>query len=348
MQGENVFVNSYAAPIDVATFTADDFTEGVERTFYLFNSGSWNQWNAGEADASNLGSNGDDTPGHYCAIPVLAAGLFDSRYDITTIPPMQGVYVVTQTDGAAIRLNYQKHVWNAQSVRMNEPMRAPRRVSDTPSVQRRLRLCLNSGHSGADRIYLLEDSLYSAAYDNGFDALKQLADGLANLYINDPFGKTEVSATNRIDSTFVGFLAGEDSLYTLTATSLIGDSLYLLDTANDSLLALSEGMRYAFSALPHTDHPSRFRILTNRPEAPAPAVPTAVVSAVAKPTICVDRECIRLSGIVGTQSVALYSVSGQLLYSTVIQGVGVIRVADMPRGVYVLRVGDMATKVVLN
>ena len=355
MKGENVFVNSYAAPIDVATFTADDFSEGVERTFYLFNSGSWNQWNAGEADASNLGSNGDDTPGHYCAIPVLAAGQFDSRYDITTIPPMQGVYVVAQTDGATIRLNYQKHVWNAQSVRMNEPMRAPHRVSDTASVvsgtasvQRRLRLCLNSGHSGADRIYLLEDSLYSAAYDNGFDALKQLADGLANLYINDPFGKTEVSATNRIDSTFVGFLAGEDTLYTLTATSLIGDSLYLLDTANDSLVALSEGMRYTFSALPHTDHPSRFRILTRRPEAPAPAVPSAILSVVTTPTICVDRECVRLSGIVGTQSVALYSVGGKLLYSAAIQGVGVIRVGDMPCGVYVLRVGDMATKVVLN
>lgn len=355
MQGENVFVNSYAAPIDVATFTADDFSEGVERTFYLFNSGSWNQWNAGESDGSNLGSNGDDTPGHYCAIPVLAAGQFDSHYDITTIPPMQGVYVVAQTDGATIRLNYQKHVWNARSARMNEPMRAPRRVSDTlsvvsdmPSVERRLRLCLNSPHSGADRIYLLEDSLYSAAYDNGFDALKQLADGLANLYINDAFGKTEVSATNRIDSTFVGLLAGEDSLYTLTATSLIGDSLYLLDTANDSLVALSEGMRYAFSARPHTDNPSRFRVLTCRPEAPAPAVPSAVVSAVVQPTIGVDKECIRLSGIVGTQSVALYSAGGQLLYSAAIQGVGVIRVADMPRGVYVLRVGDMATKVVLN
>ena len=61
-----------------------------------------------------------------------------------------------------------------------------------------------------------------------------------------------------------------------------------------------------------------------------------------------DRECVRLSGIVGTQSVALYSVGGKLLYSAAIQGVGVIRVGDMPRGVYVLRVGDMATKVVLN
>lgn len=347
MKGENVFVNSYAAPIDVATFTEEDFTEGVERTFYLFNSGSWNQWNEGESDASNLGSNGDDTPGHYCAIPVLVASQFDSRYDITTIPPMQGVYVVAKTDGATIRLNYRKHIWNTQSTDMNRPMRAPRHASATPSVQRRLRLCLNSQHSGADRIYIFEDSLYSAAYDNGFDAIKQLAEGLANLYINDSFGLTEVSATDHIDSTFVGFLAGEDTRYTLTSTSLIGDSLFLLDTENDSLIALAEDTRYTFDAVPHTDNPCRFRVLTNRPEAPAPLVPTAASAAPAY-TVYMTGGAICLSGISGEQPVSLYSAGGFLVYSSVVQDNGTIPVSSMPCGMYILRVGDFVAKIILH
>ena len=188
--GDNVFANSYAAPIDVKNFTVEDFDEGIERTFYLFNAGSWNQWNAGEADGTNLGKNGDDTPGHYCAIPVLLASQYDDRYDITTIPPMSGVYVVATTDGATIHLNYGKHVWHAQGV-LNEPMRAQQR--HTGVAARRLRVQVNSAHSGADRIYLFEDATYSADYDNGYDAVKQVADGLANLYAGTPFGKAEVA-----------------------------------------------------------------------------------------------------------------------------------------------------------
>lgn len=58
---------------------------------------------------------------------------------------------------------------------MNEPMRVQRHGSDV--AERRLRVQVNSSHSGADRIYLFEDTLYSEGYDNGYDVIKQVADG---------------------------------------------------------------------------------------------------------------------------------------------------------------------------
>ncbi len=319
--GDNVFANSYAAPIDVKNFTVDDFDEGIERTFYLFNAGSWNQWNAGESDSTNLGGNGDDTPGHYCAIPVLLASQYDSQYDITTIPPMSGVYVVATTDGATIHLNYGKHVWNAQGARMNEPMRAQQRHTDV--AERRLRVQVNSAQSGADRIYLFEEAQYSAGYDNGYDAIKQVADGLANLYVSADFGKAEVAATDHIDSTYIGFASGEDDRYMLTFTSLIGDSLYLQDTENDSVVAIAEGGQYIFYALPKTDMPNRFRVLTDRPHKTTPTVPTEVGAA-----------------MVADNPAALYTIGGVLVRK------GEVSAAGLPAGVYILRKGNTSTKIV--
>lgn len=323
--GDNVFANSYAAPIDVKNFTVEDFDEGIERTFYLFNSGSWNQWNAGESNGLNLGKNGDETPGHYCAIPVLLASQYDSRYDITTIPPMQGVYVVATTDGAAIHLNYEKHIWNAQGV-LNKPMRAQQRHTDVAA--RRLRVQVNSAHSGADRIYLFEGAMYSADYDNGYDAIKQVADGLANLYVSAPFGNAEVAATDHIDSTYIGFASGGDDTYTLTFTSLRGDSLYLQDTANDSVMVITENGQYRFYATPKTDTPNRFRVLTERPHKTIPTVPTEVPSAMEN----------------SQQPAALYTIGGVLVRKST-NGRS-ISAAGLPVGVYILRIGNMSTKIV--
>ncbi len=263
MDGENVFVNSYTAPIDVKCFTAEDFEGDMDKTFYLFNAGSWNQWNAGEADGTNLGKNGDDTPGHYCAIPALAASYIDPAYDITTIPPMQGVYVKTNADGAVIHLNYEKHVWKATDSNLNRPMRkAELNEEEFISAFSRIRIQANSNNSGADRIYVVEDTIFSRDYDNGYDAPKEIADGLMNLYVREDFGQTEMSCTDRMDSTTIGFLAGEDNEYRLRISSIIGEQpIYLKDNESMICVEVSDGYEYHFTATPFSNNPERFLLL---------------------------------------------------------------------------------------
>ncbi|MGN0235322.1 MAG: hypothetical protein ACI4BD_03260 [Paludibacteraceae bacterium] len=271
MDGENVFVNSYAAPIDIKCFTEEDFEGDLDKTFYLFNAGSWNQWNAGEADGTNLGKNGDDTPGHYCAIPALAASYIDPSYDITTIPSMQGVYVKTNEDGAKIHLIYEKHVWKSADSNMNRPMR---KAALNEGSFSRVRIQANSSNSGADRLYVIQDTLFTDAYDNGYDAPKEIADGLMNLYVNESFGQTEVSCTDRLDSTTIGFTAGEDSDYKLRFTSIMDEeALFLQDSENGLCIRIEEGMEYTFTALPYSTNERRFVLLRtpigNSSEGPA-------------------------------------------------------------------------------
>ena len=263
MNGENVFVNSYDAPIDVKRFTAEDFEGDMDKTLYLFNAGSWNQWNAGETDGSNLGKNGDDTPGHYCAIPALAASYMDPAYDITTIPPMQGVYVKTRADGVVIHLNYEKHVWNAADSHLNRPMRkAEQNEESNEPLFMRIRLQANSSNSGADRLYVIQDTLFSSEYDNGYDAPKEIADGLMNLYVSEPFGQAEVSCTDRLDGTQIGFLAGEDGDYSLRFTSIeTTEPIYLKDMETGICVEIEDHGEYAFTAQPFSNNPARFMLL---------------------------------------------------------------------------------------
>ena len=76
MKGDNLFVNSYLAPINMTTITESDWVDTgnkANKTFYLFNSGSWNQWQASlEGNNDTIGVR-DNSPGHYYAIPAFGA-----------------------------------------------------------------------------------------------------------------------------------------------------------------------------------------------------------------------------------------------------------------------------------
>jgi hypothetical protein len=133
MNGDNLFVNSYLAPIDLTKFTDyddasnnpdDDFIGDFEKTFYLFNSGSLKDCYDNGGKGSEQLKNGS-APGQYYSITPLGAALLDRELEQTTIPPMQGVYVVANDNNAKIRLNYEKHVFKTEPINMNHAMRAP-------------------------------------------------------------------------------------------------------------------------------------------------------------------------------------------------------------------------------
>lgn len=353
MNGDNLFANSYMAPIDVKNFTTEDFTGNLEKTFYIFNSGSWNQWNGQNEKDSTIGGNGSTTPGQYCAIPALSAQYLDSEYDITTIPPMQGVYVIANEDGATIRLNYNKHVWQAgtnpdASTDMHEPMRAPQRQAPEQMQQadfRRLRLQVNSANSGADRMYIIQESATTRDYDNGYDAPNQFAEGLANIYTTESFGKMEVSCSNRIDSMYIGFQAGADNHYTLSFRSLIGDSLYLKDMEQDTIIRMEEGAEYHFSATPYTTNDLRFLLLLH-PQLESDDTPTHI-DQVHQMEIWNDNNRLYITNAPANSVASIYTVSGQpVIHSTIQYTTHTIDINHLQQGVYILRINNQIYKFV--
>ena len=365
MNGDNLFANSYSAPIDAKNFTPEDFSdygtgrEDIEKTFYVFNSGSWNEWNKYNSLGQTIGSNGSTTPGQYCAIPALSSKYLNNTYDITTIPPMQGVYVIAKNNNAAIYLNYQKHVWRAGSTAdlstdMHEPMRAPIHNVFKPDNFRRLRIQVNSANSGADRMYVIQDTITTTDYDNGYDAPNQLAEGLANIYTNEHFGQMEVSCSNHIDSTFVGFTAGSDSIYTLRFNAIIGDDLHLLDLENDSIILLEEDATYTFHATPHSKNDLRFQILLHPEknldfgEEEKDEIYTGITD-VHTTQVWSHGSCIYINNVPANTIATLYNISGHKLLTTPIHHTPyTLDLSYLPKGVYMLQLNTHVYKFVIQ
>ena len=348
MEGGNLFVNSYLAPIDMTKFTNDnnDFEGNIEKTFYLFNSGSWDDWQ-GEGGSTNSMVNGSSA-GQYYAIAPFSAGFIDND-EQKVIPPMQGVYVVVGEGGGKIKLQYNKHVYQADTKDMNSPMRVPK--EEDPNFMR-VRLQVNSLNSGADRMYVIQHKDATLGYDNGYDAKNILADGQANIYTNELEGQMEISVADQIDSTFIGFTAGEDSVYTLTFTSLVGEDMYLHDLLEDSLFLLVEDGQYTFSAQANSVNDMRFQLILH-PELPGQDEPednmtTGMDNVMSSARVWVNDKRIYIAAAPQNSTIAVYTVSGMCITSplTIHEAPCTVDLSHLPTGVYVLRLNNQAYKFV--
>ena len=347
MDGSNLFVNSYLAPIDLAKFELGvDIVGDVEQTFYLFNSGSWNDWqNDGGGDESIV--NGS-SPGQYFAITPGSAALLDASMDQTTIPPMQGVYVVAN-ESATIHLDYNKHVFTSTSADMNRPMRAPQQQDQNFM---RVRIQVNSDNSGADRMYVIQHENATKGYDNGYDAKNILADGQANIYTHEQDGQMEISVTNQLDSTYIGFVAGDDAVYTLTFTSLVGEEMYLYDIEQDILIPLAEQEQYTFYAQPNSVNNQRFILLLNPDDAGnipgGDGVATDIENLSASSHIWFSGKTLHVADAPANTTLAIYSACGMCIMApNVIPSVPyALDLSHLPMGVYVLRLNNQAYKFV--
>ena len=351
MKGDNLWANSYMAPIDIKKLGDEDFSGNVDQIVYLYNCGSWNEWNKDQ----NAIQTAEEQPGRYYAIPVGSARALDATYDQTVIPPMQGVYMVANAGGGSLTLNYEKHVWNCESNEMNRALRvAGKRTAEEDYLSSilRIRLQINSQNSGADRMYLIQDSTCTADYDNGFDAPKQMTDGLLNLYTNEACGKMEISATDNINGIYLGFAAGEDEVYTMTFTSLIGEDLYLYDVEQDTLVGMANGETYEFAAAAKSTNDMRFQILVNpdlsdyQPNGGNGDV-TTNLNDVPMQQLWVHDEKVCISHASANSIVEVYTVSGMPVARYAIGYTPcILDLSDMPTGVYMLRLNDQVYKFV--
>ena len=330
MGGSNLFVNSFLAPIDLATFTGDEFEGKVDQTFYLFNSGSWKDWQ-GEGGSNHM--NYGVSPGQYYALSPKGASLMDKEYDQTTIPSMQGVYVIARENGAKIKLDYAKHVYAAEA--SNQPMRAPERVNEE---FKRIRLQVNSQNGGADRMYVIQHDAGTAGYDNGYDARNMAVNGQVAIYTHELDGQMEISVSDKIDSTYIGFRAGSDSEYTLRMTSVVGEEMYLKDLVDNILIPVVDGQDYTFTATPNSVNDTRFLLLTQK---------SGVATDVEALQVYIHDKMVHVMQAPQNSTISIYTVGGVAVANYSIgYAPCTIDLFDLSTGVYVLRINDKAYKFV--
>lgn len=355
--GRHIFANSFAAPIDVKQLSGlityadgQDSRFRIEQTVYIFNSGSWNAWNTKP-------QMGDDTPGQYYAIPILAAAANYLADEQTVIPLMQGFYMrvrsriptseLSATENVGqILLDYNKLVMGNQH-ELNTPLRLPQRVEETPDFQR-VRMYATSANSGADRLYVIQDTINTRKYNNGYDAPNQETKGLVNIYTNESFGKMEVSCSDNIDSLYIGFMAGEDSNYTLHFGALCGE-IYLKDLENDSIFLMQDGGQYSFTATPNSTNDLRFQILLN-PDIdsfPGNGDINSSINNIPSMQVWMDDNTIYIANAPINSVATLFNISGHAILTTPIRYTPYsLNLSHMPQGVYVLKINNEAYKFV--
>ena len=350
MRGDNLFVNSYLAPIDITKIDEEDVVDDndqLTKTFFIYNSGSWNQWKEGASDITAAGYD-QSSAGHYYSIPFYSAKDLDPKDSQVVIPSMQGVYVYSQ-GSASLKLNYNKHVYKAETKnKLNRPMRAPQRETD--AAFRRVCIQVVSENSGADRMYVIQRSNTTSGYDNGYDGDNIIAKGQVNIYTTEHFGKMEVSCSNDIDSMYIGFTAGEDSEYMLNINAVVGEDLYLYDLENNSSFQLLDGEQYMFYAAPNSVNDKRFMLVVVRDGADEEqgGVTTEVDNVNMQQELWINDKMVYINHMPLNSQLAIYTISGMCVVApySINHTPCTIDLSYLPTGVYVIRLNNQAYKFV--
>ena len=350
MRGDNLFVNSYLAPIDITKIDEEDVVDDndqLTKTFFIYNSGSWNQWKEGASDITAAGYD-KSSAGHYYSIPFYSAKDLNPETSQVVIPSMQGVYVYSQ-GAASLKLNYNKHVYKAETKnKLTHPMRAPQRETD--AAFRRVCIQVVSENSGADRMYVIQRSNTTSGYDNGYDGDNIIAKGQANIYTTEHFGKMEVSCSNDIDSMYIGFTAGGDSEYMLNINAVVGEDLYLYDLENNSSFQLLDGEQYMFYAAPNSVNDKRFMLVVVRDSADEEqgGVTTEVDNVNMQQELWINDKMVYINHTPLNSQLAIYTISGMCVVApySINHTPCAIDLSYLPTGVYVIRLNNQAYKFV--
>lgn len=266
-EGFAMAANSWVAPINIASMEAGDF-DGAEPTIYIFNTGTYAQYEAGGApgDATVEDKTG---AGQYSAVPVNSA----PYVGVSTIAPMQGFFVLTTRNGN-LTLDYRKIVMDTVNfASTTTPMRTPKRFdeeeleeADIKPVPEVMRLNVTSQNWG-DKLFLLIHPEFSDAYELGWEGRKQEGDDRAPyLAATEPSGDMAVAAIETPEGQNLLFRAGEDSVYTFYF-DYEGETMYLYDRLIGEATEIRTGNTYSFEATNKTSMP-RFLITQNPPKMP--------------------------------------------------------------------------------
>lgn len=260
--GANLVGNSYTAAIDIKN--ALTFPTGVQRTVYLFNTGTRDQWR--KLDGSTVSGY---QAGQYLAVPQNLAGTNNLP---DRIPSMHAFMVRIENGTTAdLGITYNKLLKNTavndgngsqitwRSASVEEGMDGAASTNNLPALVMDV-----LGGESADRLWIFAKEGSTTGFDNGWDGRKLKETGIAQLYAigNGADEKFQVAAVPALDNLLLGFDADADGEYTLefALSGIPADAqIYLHDLATGTNVRAVNGGTYSFPAK-KGDSGSRFRI----------------------------------------------------------------------------------------
>ncbi|MFT3751904.1 MAG: T9SS type A sorting domain-containing protein [Paludibacter sp.] len=173
---------------------------------------------------------------------------------------MQGFLVATNAP-SSLSIPY------SAVISKNSYQQKVRSTNASPKVYTKIAV---SGTRYSDKMWIITNSACTHGYNNGWDGTKFLGSALApQIWAMEPEGDYQVSGVDNINNTQLGFMCGNDSVYTLTFTHESSTSnypaLYLVDMNNNQVTDITtSGSQYTFvskqTTVPTT---ARFKIVTS-------------------------------------------------------------------------------------
>ena len=243
----NILGNPFTAAMDISKFKYEDDNKLV-KTFYLFNTGSRENWLA--RDGAN--TTGVRSGQYTAAIPAELAGYVGGM-------PRE----IPSLSSFAVKANAQTTIsYRYKDVMKSETANRARRRDVEGSRVASLMVDVASEKS-MDRLWLVEHEEATDAFDNGFDGEKMLSAGAAQLYAEES-KNLQVKTTNRLKRTDLSFVpadkAGRYELKFHLKGFKASDEFVLLDKRTGEETPINDGDKYSFVA-DVNDKPQRFAIL---------------------------------------------------------------------------------------
>jgi len=335
-RGNYIIANSYAAPIDISKLGDANFNN-LEKTIYLYNTGSRDQWLASDYGAGNV-TNPVGNPGTYLAVPSAAA----TTLGATEIPSLNGFMVrslksLQTTDTRQFNFTYTS-LKSGGGTPANKPMyikaaSASEKQTDTYP----LLLIDVKGSNGVDRVHLITAPNTTKGFDNGWDGTKLRTQTDAQIYaFANSTDRYQVSTDSNLNGTILGFFNGTgETAFTLTFRMKdmqnVYNTLELEDLETAAKTSITDGGTFSFNASALSPE-SRFRI--NGTIAPPPPVVIEIPITI---TYDKSKKLTVNNGSTETGTLSVYDMSGNKVYEMVMPVGLTYYKLKLKKGVYVVK-----------
>jgi hypothetical protein len=185
----------------------------------------------------------------------------------------------------------------------SKPSQAPARNHEFSEIT--IASMIVNGENGYDRLIVAEDAQFSSEFDNGYDAVKYMNDGI-NMYVSAN-EKMSSFATDNLENTYVGIDA--NGTYTIEFANVMGEELTLIDHETGARVAMVEGGVYEFTANGTNDY--RFEIVKSA-NAPTAIENTEAVKS-AKGIYTITGQYMGEMSVWNTLPAGVYVVNGEKL-----------------------------------
>lgn len=250
--GANLIANSYTAAIPIAD-DALSLPSEVEKTVYLFNTGTRDQWRKLNGNLIVGGVAG----GQYLAVPINLAGQPGTNLP-DRIPSMHTFMVLLPegSSGSNLGINYDKLMKNTTVDRGDGTQIVTRSANSdtqtTATASLPYMMVDVIGEKSADRLWIFVEESTSHGFDNGWDGRKMTESGIAQLYVEgSDESLLQVATVPTMDNVTLGFTADADGKYTLEfllSEQMNSADIFLHDLVTGTRLQISNGTSYSFEA----------------------------------------------------------------------------------------------------